>query len=319
MPLSPFPPAPIPGSESFEVDAGKVLDAIPTLVDELNALQSDVTAKQTASDASAAAADLSEAAAAASAAATALSQIAAAESAAAAAISRSDASNSAGASAASATASAASATQSANSATASQAARVGAETALASAVAVVTGGTGSLKAAPGKLPLADANGRLDATWWDALQPNGLVNNIGIPGTAGFGVGICPSLPAGFTPLPGSTDPLSANYGNYQFSDGSVMVWIPAFYLRLAHAGNPTYAAYGVNSISIKPLSAYPSEAEANADGFYLHRAFVNAGANQLGFFRDKYDCSLNGNVASSIAGAMPMVSGPASKIGRAHV
>lgn len=222
------------------------------------------------------------------------------------------ASNSAGASAASATASAGSATQSANSAAASQAARVGAETALASAVAVVTGGTGSLKAAPGKLPLADAAGRLDATWWDALQPNGLVNDIGVPGTAGFGVGICPSLPAGFTPLPGSTDPLSANYGNYQHSDGSVMCWIPAFYLRLGHAGNPTWAAYGVNSISIKPLSAYPTEAEANADGYYLHRAFVNAGANQPGFLRDKYDCSLNGNVASSIQGAMPMVSGPAA-------
>lgn len=220
--------------------------------------------------------------------------------------------NSAGASAASATASAGSATQSSNSATQAQAARVGAETALASAVAVVTGGTGSLKASPGKLPLADANGRLDATWWDALQPNGLVNNIGVPGTAGFGVGICPSLPAGFTPLPGSTNPLSANYGNYQHSDGSVMVWIPGFYLRLAHAGNPTYAAYGVNSIDIQPLSAYPSEAEANADGYYLHRAFVNAGVTQLGFFRDKYDCSLQGNVASSIANAMPMVSGQVS-------
>ncbi len=170
----------------------------------------------------------------------------------------------------------------------------------------------SAKAAPGKIPLADANGRLDASWLAALQPSGLVNNIGVPGTAGFGVGICPSLPAGFTPLPGCTDPLSANYGNYQFSDGSIMVWIPAFYLRLGHANNPTYAAYGVNSVDIKPLSAYPTEAEANSDGYYLHRAFVNAGANQLGFFRDKYDCSLNGNVASSIAGAMPMVSGPVS-------
>ena len=312
MPLSPFPPAPIPGSESFEVDAGKVLDAIPTLVDELNALQSDVSQKQVDTDDAAAAAALSQASAADSAAAAALSKTAAADSAAAAAISRNEAANSAGASAASATASAASATQSANSATAAQAAKTGAEQALASAVAVVTGGTGSLKASPGKLPLADANGRLDPTWWDALQPNGLVNNIGVPGTAGFGVGICPSLPSGFTPLPGCTDPLSANYGNYQFSDGSIMVWIPAFYLRLGHAGNPTYAAYGVNSVDIKPLSAYPTEAEANADGYYLHRAFVNAGANQPGFFRDKYDCSLNGNVASSIANAMPMVSGPVS-------
>lgn len=144
------------------------------------------------------------------------------------------------------------------------------------------------------------------------QSYGNLNNIGTPGTAGFGVGICPSLPAGFTPLPGCHDRLSDNYGNYQYSDGSVMCWIPAFYLRLGHANNPTYATYGVNSIDTRPLAAFPDEATANASGYYLHRAFVNAGANQLGFFRDKYDCSLNGNVASSIKNAMPMVSGPAA-------
>ena len=176
----------------------------------------------------------------------------------------------------------------------------------------------SEKAAPGKIPLTRADGRLDPTWYAALLPTS-INNIGIPGTAGFGVGICPSLPAGFTPLPGCTDPLSDNYGNYQYSDGSVMCWIPAFYLRLGHASNPTYAVYAANSISVKSLSAYPTEAEANADGFYLHRAFVNAGANQQGFFRDKYDCSLNGTIASSIKNAMPMVSGPASEAATATV
>ena len=170
----------------------------------------------------------------------------------------------------------------------------------------------SEKAAPGKIPVARADGRLDPTWYAALLLNASLNDIGVPGTAGFGVGICPSPPAGFSPLPGTTDPLSDNYGNYQFSDGSVMCWIPAFYLRLGHSSNPTYAVYGVNSISIKPLSAYPTEAEANADGFYLHRAFVNAGANQLGVFRDKYDCSLNGTIASSIKNGVPMVSGPAT-------
>lgn len=113
MPLSPFPPAPIPGSESFEVDAGKVLDAIPTLVDELNALQADVSAKQVAAAGSANAADLSEAAAAASAAAAAASETAAAASAAAAATSRTEASNAAGASAASEANAAASATSAA--------------------------------------------------------------------------------------------------------------------------------------------------------------------------------------------------------------
>lgn len=27
-----------------------------------------------------------------------------------------------------------------------------------------------------------------------------INSIGTPGTAGFGVGICPQVPAGFTPM-----------------------------------------------------------------------------------------------------------------------
>lgn len=137
-----------------------------------------------------------------------------------------------------------------------------------------------------------------------------INDIGVPGTAGFGVGICPSIPTGYTPLTGCTDKLSANYGNYQYTDGSIMVWIPAFYMRLGHASNPTYATYGVNSISILPLYAFADEATANASSYYLHRAFVNAGSNQLGFFRDKYDCSQNGTIASSIALAMPMVSDP---------
>lgn len=167
----------------------------------------------------------------------------------------------------------------------------------------------SLTAAPGKIPLAKADGQLDPTWLAAITGS-KINDIGLPGSAGFGVGICPAVPAGYTPLPGCTDKLSANYGNYQYSDGSVMVWVPAYWLRLGHAGNPTFGVYGVNSISIAPVGAYPDDATANAEGFYRHRAFINGGTNQLGFFRDKYDCSLNGTIASSIALAMPMVSGP---------
>lgn len=195
---------------------------------------------------------------------------------------------------------------------AAEAARAAAVAAQNNAVAVVTGGTGSLKAAPGKLPLADANGRIDPSWYAALLPNVAINHIGFPGQAGFGVGICPELPAGYTPLPGCTDPLSANYGNYQYNDGSIMCWIPAFYFRLGHAGNPTYGAHGVNSVDVKPASAFPDEATANASGYYLHRAFVNAGAVQPGFFRDKYDCSNNAGIASSKPLAMPLVSGPAA-------
>jgi len=55
------------------------------------------------------------------------------------------------------------------------------------------------------------------------------NQIGTPGQIGFGVGVCPSniLPANMTPLKGYQDPSSPNYGNYQYKDGSIMVWIPA--------------------------------------------------------------------------------------------
>ena len=170
----------------------------------------------------------------------------------------------------------------------------------------------SLTAAPGKIPLADANGRLNATWFNGFPGSALINNIGTAGTAGFGVGICPQVPAGFTPLPGCTDPASANYGNYQHLDGSVMCWIPAFRFRLGNAADPGFATYGANTIRIVPVSQHPDEATANADGYYLHRAFINGGVAQPGFFRDKYDCSANNGVASSIQGVQPMVSGPAA-------
>lgn len=134
------------------------------------------------------------------------------------------------------------------------------------------------------------------------------NYIGTPGRQGFGVGICLSPPPGFTPMTGCTDPASKNYGNYQYSDGSIMVWIPAFYMRIGHASNPTYAAYGANSIDILPASAYTNETTANSHGYYRHRAFVNNGANRDGFFVDKYQCSNNAGTASSIALGMPLTS-----------
>lgn len=179
----------------------------------------------------------------------------------------------------------------------------------AEAIALAVGGVGSLIAAPGKVPLADDVGRLDISWFDGLLPNTAeANFIGVPGQAGFGVGICPEPPAGYVALPGCLDPLTANYGNYQYSDGSIMCWIPAFYFRLGHPDNPTYGVYGANSIDVKPVNGFPDEATANASEYYLHRAFINAGATQLGFFRDKYDCSNNAGTASSIASGMPLAS-----------
>lgn len=135
---------------------------------------------------------------------------------------------------------------------------------------------------------------------------GTTNNIGIAGQAGFGVGICPGpLPSGMGQLPGCTDPLSDNYGNYQYSDGSVMVWIPAFFYKVGTGAN----GLTLNRIDVKPFSAYVDVSTANAAGYALHRAFYDGGAIQLGVFVDKYLVSNNNGVASSIKNGVVLTSG----------
>lgn len=125
---------------------------------------------------------------------------------------------------------------------------------------------------------------------------GTINNIGIPGQQGFGVGIAPEVPAGFAKLYGTEDPASENYGNYVYSDGSVMVYVPAFYYRYGTGSN----GGAVNVVDVKPFSHFASVADANAAGYALHRAFYNGGAIRQGFFVDKYLASNNGGIASSI-------------------
>lgn len=80
-----------------------------------------------------------------------------------------------------------------------------------------------------------------------------VNDIGIPGQMGFGVGICPAeyLPSGMTALALANLKGSDQYGNYQFTDGSIMCWIPRHYYRIDHPDNPTYAA----NTNIKAITA----------------------------------------------------------------
>ncbi len=122
------------------------------------------------------------------------------------------------------------------------------------------------------------------------------NWIGVVGGQGFGVGICPNLPSGFSEISGTTDPTHANYGNYQYLDGSIMVWIPAFYYKV-----------GVdNIIQIASEAAFQDQAAANAEGYALHRAFKDAGVVKRGFFVDKYQCSNNAGVASSVRNGNPL-------------
>ena len=135
-----------------------------------------------------------------------------------------------------------------------------------------------------------------------------INSIGAAGGLGFGVGICPTylLPAGMVPMTGCYQLGHDNYGNYQFSDGSIMCWIPKFYYKIGTGSN----GLAVNVISIKGVYTYASTALANAAGYALHRAFIDGGVEQPGFFIDKYKISKNalgsGFVGSSIANGNPI-------------
>lgn len=133
---------------------------------------------------------------------------------------------------------------------------------------------------------------------------GTVNHIGVQGQQGFGVGIAPELPTGFAKLSGSDDPASGNYGNYQYSDGSVMVYVPAFFYKYGTGSN----GLAINAIDIKAFNAYESVAAAAAAGYALHRAFYNGGNVRQGFFVDKYKCSNNGGIASSIKNGIALTS-----------
>jgi hypothetical protein len=133
-------------------------------------------------------------------------------------------------------------------------------------------------------------------------------HIGVAGEYGFGVGIYPgTLASGFSVMAGTTDITSHNYGNYQYSDGSIMVFVPLFYYRIGSASSPNYAKYGANAIDIASAKDFAGESEANAAGYVLHRAFIDGGTVKSGFFIDKYLASKNGTTSCrSVANADPI-------------
>ena len=133
-----------------------------------------------------------------------------------------------------------------------------------------------------------------------------INNIGIQGTANFGVGITDNLPDGMSEMEGTRVLGHENYGNYQYSDGSIMCWIPKFYYRWAGADSPYATKYGLNSCDVKSKYDFVDEVEANAAGYALHRAFYDGGQIKDGFFVDKYQASNNGGIASSIRDSNPV-------------
>jgi len=135
--------------------------------------------------------------------------------------------------------------------------------------------------------------------------------IGTAGAMDFGV--APSSEAwavmGLSEMTGTTTAGHDNYGNYQHTNGSIMVHVPKFYYRIGNAAAPQYATYGANSIEIKGTESYTTEAAANAAGFVLHRAFIDGGVEKGGFFIDKYMASKkvgDTNVAVSVKNGNPI-------------
>lgn len=116
------------------------------------------------------------------------------------------------------------------------------------------------------------------------------STIGIAGQQGFGVGVYGGDPAdltamGLAPMKGCENPSSDNYGNYIHTNGSVMVFIPAFCYRIGNKRAPSYLRDRGNTLEIRDAS------EGEGDGWILHRSFIDGGVQKSGFFIDKYICS----------------------------
>ena len=132
--------------------------------------------------------------------------------------------------------------------------------------------------------------------------------IGTQGGQGFGVApYVGTPPTGFSAMTGTTDPAHANYGNYQFTDGSIEVFVPRFYYRIGNAASPRYATYGANAVDVVGVDTYSTEAAANTAGYAMHRAFKDGGADKAGFFIDKYlATNVSTTSCKSIASAHPI-------------
>lgn len=131
-----------------------------------------------------------------------------------------------------------------------------------------------------------------------------INDIGIMGTMGACVGICPDIPIGIHELPGTNDRYHDNHGNYIGADNSIMCWVPVHYCKYGTGAN----GLAVNVVDIKSIDYFFDLAAANAAGYFIPRAFYNSGAIQLGVFVDKYQCSNNSGIASSIKLGLPLSS-----------
>ena len=135
--------------------------------------------------------------------------------------------------------------------------------------------------------------------------------IGTPGTLGFSVAPTsePFAALGLAELTGTNTVGSDEYGNYIHTNGSIVCWMPKGYYRIGNASAAQYDTYGDNTLEIVGTETYSTEVDANADGFILHRAFIDGGVEKAGFFIDKYinsKSSDDANTAVSVKDGNPI-------------
>ena len=132
--------------------------------------------------------------------------------------------------------------------------------------------------------------------------------IGVPGEVGFGVGAFPGTPAQLAAMglheaeEGFNDPTSEHYCEYVHTNGSVMVFIPAFAVRIGNSAAPLYSKYGADTIEIGETKL------AGKDGWAIPRGFYDGGEEHPGFFIDKYLNSKDatGKIAVSVKNKDPI-------------
>jgi hypothetical protein len=143
------------------------------------------------------------------------------------------------------------------------------------------------------------------------QPFGF-DDIGEQGKIAFGVSKASVLPDGFSEMEGTRIKGHENYGNYMYLDGSIMCWIAMFYYRWGHVDSPRYVTYGPNACDVLPKYTFSSPESAAAEGWSVHRAFYDDGKLKDGFFIDKFQCSNNTGIASSVKNGDPLSSSAAN-------
>ena len=131
------------------------------------------------------------------------------------------------------------------------------------------------------------------------------DNYPVPGSLGFGVGIAPEelvKAENLIPLEGYDNPASENYGNYMDITGSIMVWIPKYYVKKTYEPSqltPSWTTFEDISDEAEEQRQYPltkppywgrkvEMSRIQKEGFTLPLCFMNANKELDGIFLDKY-------------------------------